>query len=282
MRETVFVKPRIRYEAYADFWRLVALSPYRIVEAKDADLGSDDIQIWPVMDVEFMTAMTERPKSSRRAKVIFWNLERPDSMVQDGGMVDAYRQGMDEILAMADAAWVSDIGVHLLDERVLFAVLGGHPDLAVLPRNGAGSLVAHFGQRTLRRQAVFQQLRDRGLEVSENSWGPDRDAILARARMLVVMDRVDGIHTASPLRWVVAAAYRLPIVSETMPYPYPLEDGESIALAPYESLADKVAQLKDDPALEGLGEKAWEVFCRDWTFQAGVENALERTASLLG
>ena len=280
--EPTFVKSSATYETYTDFWRLVRLSGFRVLPAREADWSKKGIYIWPTMDEEFMQVMDSFPKGKRAAKLIFWNLERPDGSYRGKmNIQELFWKGTGEILEWADAVWVSDKGLESIDPRNVFAVLGGHPGLREQPPVEISWELLHLGQSTPRRQAVLTKVRELGISVVEGAWGPQRERMLASSRLFVSIDRVFGIHISSPLRYVLAAAYGLPILSEEVEDPYPLEPAKTILMAKYENLPNAVhaalrmPMMKD--VLAEVGEACRKLLCEEWTFRRGVMEAIQRS-----
>jgi hypothetical protein len=93
---------------------------------------------------------------------------------------------------------------------------------------------------------------------------------------MIAVDRVEGLHFSASLRWIIAAACRLPVLQEELADPYPLAKGKSILMAPYEDLVDTARRLIDlgQVDLAAIGEAAYEEYCLKWTFRRGVEEAL--------
>jgi hypothetical protein len=122
---------------------------------------------------------------------------------------------------------------------------------------------------------VIQELERRGITVSPNAWGVERTRILSTSKLMLGVERLGGAHISMPIRWAVAAAYRLPIIQEEHPAPDPLVAGESVLMAPIDRLADLVeASLKQD--LKPIGTAAWETFCEKYTFRSQVEETIRR------
>lgn len=278
MTDPIFVRSSTHYESYTDFWRLVELSGFKAVNKGDVDLSLNALYIWPEMNGDSIWYLQDRPKVQRRARTVFWNLERPDTRASK--TVDAkawWQAGLDETLELVDAVWVSDKTILAMDPRPTWTCLGGHSGLLELPVSFEPSYdVVHLGQRTPRREVVIQELERRGISVSPNAWGHERVRILSTSRLMLGIERLAGVNVSTPLRWVVAAAYRLPIIQELHPDPAPLIDGESVLMAPIDGLADLVeVSLKQD--LQGFGVAAWRTFCHEHTFRIGVEEAVFRS-----
>jgi hypothetical protein len=279
--DPVFVRSARRYESYTDFWRLVELSGFRIVDKSQVDFGADLLYIWAEMDVDFMVPLHDHPKSGRRARTALWSIERPDQRASERTDARAWwRAGLDETFDLVDDLWVSDKGILAMDPRSTWACLGGHPGLREDASSGGRSYdVAHLGQHTPRREEVIRELERRRISVSPNGWGEERARILSSSKLLLGIERLGTVHISTPLRWAVAAAYRLPILQEEILDPAPLVPDESIMMAPIDKLADLVeVALRWD--LSSMGAAARETFCERHTFRRGVEEAIERSVPL--
>lgn len=278
--EPTFVRSTAPYIAYTDFWKLVEVAGFHSVPAATVDLDKAGLLIWPTMDMEFIDRLSRHPKGIRAAKVIFWNIERPDEKPGVDAL-ELYRRGMGEILEWADEIWVSDMTLHAADRRTIFAILGGHHRLREMPALPRAYDVAHLGILTPRRVELLERLKARGIRVSGNAWGSDRAHILASSKLLLNIDRIEGLNLYASLRCVLAAAYHLPVVHEEVREPYPLTSGVSLLTAPYARLEDLVLRTLERSDLRGVAAEAWETLCLRWTFIRGVEDALRRSPCLL-
>ena len=278
MADPIFVRSPRRYASYTDFWRLVELSGFQIVNEYQIDFGSDSLYVWAEMDADFMLVMTDHPKESRVAKTAFWNIETPDKRASSNRRVESWwYEGLTQTLGLVDYAWVSDKTVLDMDSRAIWARFGSHPDLRdSAPEGGEVYDVAHIGQLTPRRERVITELKRRGISVSPPSWGADRARVLSSSKLLLDIQQLDGMAMASPIRWAVAAAYRIPIIREGCPDFTPLVPGESILWAPLDKLAD-AAELALTQDLTDIGSRAWAVMCQEHTFRSGVEEAVRRS-----
>jgi hypothetical protein len=175
-----------------------------------------------------------------------------------------------------DVIWISDRRLQAADQNTVYAVLGSHPGLQKVKGNQRLYEICHMGQSTPRRAKVIEQLQAAGHTVISAGWGEAREKVLSDSRLMLSIDRVEGLKMASVLRWAVAAAYALPIVSEEVSDPYPLDAG-SLIQAPYEKLLGTVLAWLSDIRLTQTGVQARQILCRDWLFRRGVLDAIGRT-----
>ncbi len=279
--DPVFVRSTLGYRAYSDFWRLVELSGFPVIDRARLDLSSDTLYVWVEMDTDLLEPLHDTPKHGRRARTAFWNLEPVDRRASKTiSATGFWRASLDQTLGLMDDVWVSDRAVMALDHRPTWVSFGGHKGL-VETVAGTGPVydVAHIGQLTPRREKVIEELRRRDISVSPSPGGDERISIFTTSRLMLDVQRLEGMPLVTPIRWVTAAAYKLPMVREELPDPDPLVPGESIILAPYEALADRVEEaLAGDPAPVGLA--AYRVLCENWTFRRAVEDVMNRGAAL--
>lgn len=275
--DVVFLESPHRYESYADFWSLVDLSGFRRIPIASAKLSDGTTYVCPTLDVEFMKLAARFPRGSRGGRLVFWCLERPDAHVPTGmDPLDVFRRGNDQLLEMADEVWVSDRGLNGSDPRTRFAVMGGHAGLwpgADLPRRPND--VVHIGQATPRRREILDRLRGLKVSVAEGAWGLQRAFWMSSSKILISIDRMEELHVSAPIRWAVAAAHRIPIVSERIPDPYPLVEGRSVLMDEYDGLPDRVLHALADPETPKAADAAWETMCGEWTFERGVLEAAD-------
>lgn len=277
VNDPIFVKTG-DYASYTDFWRLAELSGFRVVRPETVALDLEGTYIFPTLDQGMMSCLEACPKPCRKARAIFWNLERPDANLRPGMDVsETYQKATDEILVWVDEVWVSDRLVHSMDIRPKFAVLGGHPGLIFtgFKERKLHDLV-HIGQVTPRRERILSLLEPRCHARPAVAYGSYRSWVLARSRVMIGIDRVDGLHFSASLRWIVAAAAGLPVIQEEVADPYPLVKGKSIFMAPYVELAGTATKIigLGPSDLDGVAEAARDTYCRQWTFRRGVEEAL--------
>ena len=280
MNDPIFVQTS-KVEAYRDFWHLALLSDYEIVPPEAVNLAARQTYIFPTLDQNMMECLDRVPRPDRAAHTVFWNLERPDARQKPGVTVDRivqdYRRGMDEIFSWVNDIWVSEKTIAAMDKRTRYVVLGGHPELVPRGPEDSGLDVVHIGQVTPRRERLMKLLEDASFKVGYGpGWGEERAARLRKARLMLGIDRVEGLHFGTPLRWAVAAAAGLPILQEEVPDPHPLALHESIIMVPYNSIIVAAKALfenqigKDSKVACG----AREVYCKEWTFRRGIQQAM--------
>jgi hypothetical protein len=278
VKDPIFAKTRYRYDSYTDFWKLVELSGYRTCYVDEIDLAQDEVYIVSPVNGEFRPHVQHRRKiltGPQLAKIIWWNLERPDSAAALRLPLDGkVRADNDEILAYADHVWVSDRWMAELDPRSTYVLLGSHEGLydgsAVV---GMPYDVAHLGYVNPRRQAILQGLAS--LKVSPNGWSLERDAILRGSRMMLNIHQTPA-PILEPLRVALAAAYKLPYVTEFTKDAYPLVPDETCLMAPYASLVSLVYHAMEFD-IRKIGTALHKRLVIDDNFRTGVSDTMTRT-----
>ena len=147
----------------------------------------------------------------------FQQFERPG---EDGiqGYIDGNRQYVDA--GHLDGVIVSDRQL-AEDVRFKFVPLGSHTGLGApghLDARLAGYDLIHLCCYSLHRSFLFKTpevIRDTimGLIVADNGWGEDRHIRLMDSRFMLNIHQ-DEYAYIEPLRFSLAAAYGLPILSE--------------------------------------------------------------------
>lgn len=225
MGDIIFAKTRWDYASYVDYWALVELSGFNVVWLDEMDLSElDTTYIVSPMNGEFVPYMEQH--KGRVSEVLLWNLERPSG---SGGLQDyisGNRQYMDA--GHLDGVIVSDRQL-ARDSGFKFMPLGSHHKLGV-PGDADARLngydLIHLSCYSNHRSYLFKTPEENepvidGLTVAANAWGHDRHIRLMSSRFMLNVHQ-DEFPYLEPLRFSLAAAYGLPILSEycmdTWPY----------------------------------------------------------------
>lgn len=200
---------------------------------------------------------------------------------------------------LADARWCS----RLVDEvvvtsrdraQVLVASgiearevpFGYHPAQAgsLAPTDGVdrdiavATLASGIGAHHLRRGRLFESIRPAleslGRVVTlEGVWGPERDAVLRRTRILLDIHRIPGNFTG--LRFLTAFAAGAVLVTEPFDDAYPFVSGHDHIEAPFGRIVDEVAALLDDePARRMMASTAQDRLRDELSMSASLERVL--------
>lgn len=253
-----FVKTRHHYDPYDDLFKLAALSGYPIIYIDEMDIH-DASQVYIIT-----------PKngewgdwSTATARIIWWQLEwefTPEPLPP----------GVSE--KWTPDAWHS----RRIDAK--FVPVGSHPGLNPngTPRTYDHDLVFFGYEQPGRRANILDQLRREGVKFASNGWGATRHKALTSSRACLHIHQFDNIPTISPLRWAVAAAYGLPIISETVADRSPLGLGDFMT-SNYANLVafTQMHVLDKNPQkLMDYGESLHYRMCIQHPFKHWIEAAL--------
>ena len=221
-KEIVFARTRYDYDSYTDYWKLVELSEFPVVYIDEIDVkDSKVIYIASPFNGEFFPF--EESKGDRKCKILLWNLERPSA----SGGVTEYKNHLSEHI---QKGYIDDVIVS--DTRLAKATdfsyvpMGSHIGLGS-PGDTKEYAFAHLMCYSNRRGILFQEPTKPkgsygGLRIAPNGWGEERHQSLQRSWAMLNVHQ-DEDQYLEPLRFALAAAYGLPILSENLydePYPY--------------------------------------------------------------
>jgi hypothetical protein len=187
--DIVFVQPAKEYPSYSDLWRLASLAGFDVCRADE--VGSDAKATYIVATPEAFT----RPETE--ARVVWWNLEYTGDYVQS---------------TPADVeAWSSDAN-DAKKRKATFVLLGSDARLGSEPAAAAYDLTL-LGYMTPRRQALKDALVEFRWPVDYPGRDDDRDNVLRTTRLMLHVHQHET-PAAAPLRFALAAAYRMPVLTE--------------------------------------------------------------------
>lgn len=182
MTNVIFARPRWDYASYADFYRLIELSGYPLIFFDDIDPSSDNTYIMTILNGENMGGWVEP-----RARIILWDIEwRLDNPAAIPGVAEVWA---------SDRWYAEQIGARYIP-------FGSHHDLASPERQRNGNFdydvatLAYAGPP--RRSTAYSAMRERGLKLSPNGWGNEREHILQHSRAMCHVHQIEGVNTVAP------------------------------------------------------------------------------------
>jgi hypothetical protein len=257
--DVIFVRTRYDYPPYRDFYRLVTLSGYPLIYVDEMDV-TDPAKTYIIT-----------PKNGEwgegwpnaQARLVWWQLE--------------WEQEPDPCPPGVAEKWTSDRW-HADRIGARFVPLGSHPGFNLNPDETRPKRydVAFMAYTDVwRRGQIKGALEEKGLSIAPNAWGYQRHENLLQSRCMVHVHQFDGTPTIAPLRWCIAAAYSLPIISESVNNREPFGLGHFMA-CDYEHLGAFIAmQLKAEWSnLEDYGRALHRFLCVEHPFRKNVEAAL--------
>jgi len=259
----IFARPRHDYESYRDLYALIALSGFPLIYADEIHPYSDNVYVVTILNGE-----TENGWRPVHARIILYDFEY--HLSTDGYYRKAFvtPPGVSEVWA-GDQWYAEQIGAR-------YVPLGSHPDLRPNASSDHSECydAAYIGYMVNRRQRIAHDLRERGVSLSPSSaWGDERHRVLSNSKTYLSVHQWDNIPTIAPLRMVVAAAYALPVITETVQDAGAFAD--CILQADYPYYADCVtAWTHGGRQLEDAGARLHEKLCISTPFRKSIENAL--------
>ena len=251
----VFVAPRRIYPSYADFWKLVDLGGFELSYADEIDL------VDPNKTYIFSGPEAIPNCSQAKARTIFWQLEYVGDYINQ------------ENIQTVSELWSSD-PEHAVSCGARYVTLGSHrglnprPDEAVEPKWDL-SMLAYL---TPRRMDIKNQLAD-------YQWAPDypghgtsfRHDVLRSTRLMLHVHQHDA-PAMTPLRYALAAAYKLPLISERVANTKPYK--KAVIWESYERLANRAERLLGSDLHES-GNALHDLLCVQFPFEKCVMDAIQ-------
>lgn len=261
MADIVFARPRHLYDSYQDLYRLIELSGFDMAYFDEIDAASDNTYICTVVNGE-----NQQGWESPRARIILWDLE----WRLDGEYPRI--PGVAEVWC-SDKWYAGHVGAR-------YVPMGSHPELKPFDLDHVPDVeyhAAYLGYMIPRRTQIWTDLKARGLRLSPTgAWGADRHRVLMGSACYLHVHQRDDAPGMPPLRLVVAAAYSLPFISETIRDPGIFGQTYFMQSA-YAHLADFVRMWtcdSDRNRLNDYGRALHDLLCRDLTFRRSVEKAV--------
>lgn len=224
----IFARTRYHYDSYTDFWKLVELSGYPIVYVDEIEINNpDNTYIFSPMNGEFQSLIPKTwvPKG-HRCTILHWNLERPSG---SGGLL-FYKESNQRYIdrGWIDAVLVSDRQL-AADTGFKYVPLGSHKDLGEFSLHcdkmyDVAVMSCYSPRRAFLFNYPYLKAQDNGLTIAPNCWGQERHEALKASRYMLNIHQ-DGYQYLEPLRFALAAAYGLPIISESCGSFYPYTNG---------------------------------------------------------
>lgn len=266
MGDVIFAVPRTDYGSYRDLYRVINLSEFPTCFIDEIDSASDNAYIITVFNREMPTGGF----LGARARIVLWDLEyhlAEDNRIPPLANVELWA---------GDKWYAEQIGAR-------YVPMGAHPDLrTAASANPERYDVAYLAYMTHRRQHIRNELMRRGVAVSPpGAWGEERHQVLANSTAYLVVHQHDNVPTICPLRMIVAAAYSLPVITESVA-DYGIFGDCGLGLD-YADISENVYAWTHNtyaPRFEFLrplqrnGQRLHQLLCHDLTFRKSVEAML--------
>lgn len=218
MSDIIFIRPRDEYGSYRDLYTLVRLSGYPLLYVDEADYDSDNCYIFSTPQSDWWTNIPHEHK----ARVIYYDLEFYDDF-------DTRKVPNGIELWSADPAYAKHHGIR-------YVMFGGDKRLAGYEHDGLWlcpdydyDAPKHFdttllGHMVWRRQVIQGQLveiyahhkAEYNPAPNDELSGQRRHDVLKQTRAMVHVHQRDNWKRHAPQRYALAAAYHMPLFSETV------------------------------------------------------------------
>lgn len=257
MNDPIFARTRHIYDSYKDLWRLVELSDFPTCYIDEIDPHSLNTYIMPTRNGECGDGWL-----AASARLIHWNLEWEHYPPLPG----------------VAEVWCSDRWFAEAD-NARYVPMGSHPRLKLDDTVEADAPydIAFLGYMIPRRQQIWTDMRDRGLRITTNgAWGADRHRLLEQSAVYGHIHQHEHAPGMPPLRLVVAAAYSMPFITETVADPgiFGYIHFMQSAYVQYADFIRLWTRDYDRQRLNDYGAALHALLCRDMTFRRSVEVAL--------
>ena len=270
--EVIFALTRHNYDSYSDYVNLVknAWGKWCYIDEISFPV-KDRVYVVSPINGEFRPHV-QNHLHEKQCKIAWWNLERPPRDEKHA----EHKKDVSELFKYIDYMIVSD--KYLQDEyykefvgRVIYVPLGYHECLCEYPFNSARSRYsfAHISYMWGRRD-VLKTLPN----CMPNSWGEQRKQDLIRTKFMVNIHQ-DQFKILEPLRFIIAVAHGLPIISEDIYNAMPYINGVHFIQSPYENMIHKAVSCNKDTNYNSyaqLAKNAFEMMKNKYPF---VNNIIE-------
>jgi hypothetical protein len=260
MSNVIFCKTRyqdIGYQSYNDLWNMVKWAGYPIIYVDQIDPQSDNTYIFTPMNGECINGW-KNPK----AEIILWQMEWQ--------LTDEHNapQGVSRV-------WCSD-AAFAKRNHYEYVPMGGDSRLKedVYPYGGRKYDVSFLSYQTPRRQVITTQCFNNGLVIAPSSGlqGSERTQVLLHSHLMLHIHQRDDTKGVAPLRWCLAAAHGLPLITESVP-DFGIFDARYMMQARYETIASFTANaLQDTHMLQDYASSLHQLLCVDYDFKRSVES----------
>ena len=274
--DVVMVKTRYVYPSYTDLISLMELSGFEVCCVDQIDFSREAVYVVGTVNGEY------RPHRANarniKAFMVFWSLERPGPDLLVG-----YCAGMRKLLNEwnFDEIWSADPYVvgKINDSRVRYVPVGGHPDLIHVTKGKRQYDIVHLSCDAQRRSVIFNALKDQGKTIAPKAWGDTRTEILAHSGIMLNIHQNEW-QILEPLRFVLAACARVPIVSEHIEHAgiYKRHGPDHYYIdVEYDTIVEKIGTLNDQDLIP-MATRAYDMVTTEFGFARVVEKAVAQIA----
>jgi hypothetical protein len=254
----VFAKTRYHYDSYGDFFRLAELSGFPVIYLDEIDpTDASKTYIFSPINGEIQRDGVMIGWPDAKARIIHWLLE----------------QGCYDPVPGVAETWCSDPTL-ARECGAQYVLMGSHPRLSPWSIPDQRSYNFDFialSYWTHRRTKVRDKMLIRGFTFAPNGWHEQRHHALIQSQHMLHLHQNDGKPYYAPQRWCIAAAYHMPLISETLGDRGAFPE-ETFTEVEYMEL--QFGFERDHLNGKDTGEALYRFLCIDNPFRKCVERAL--------
>jgi hypothetical protein len=271
LTDITFVRTGHYYEQYDDFFKLVELAEFPIIQLSEVDVSQEGVFILSPMNGEWEPHISNQSAKRRNAYFIMWLLERPSG---DAGAVGGMARRQWNLIGdrFFDEIWVSDRQL-ATETGLRYVTLGSNIGLGDpnVPEKDKKYDFCHISYENPRRQTIYKDFKN----IGPNCWGEERHHVLRFSRFGVATHQ-DQFPFVEPLRMSIFASYALPVMSEMLKDSYPY--GDTILTANYIDLPKAIRQMlsQNYSQEQARGQKFHKLMTEEFEFGKVVRQAINQ------
>lgn len=218
--DIVFAHTHCAYPTYTDYHRLVELAEFETIQTYEVDFTRENcVYVHSPHNGEWKPHWENHKAGPHNCLTVLWCLERPG---KEG--ILGFCQGCKKILndGWFDYIWLSDryLAGMAEDSRIRFVPLGSHAGLGTLEKDEKFRYdICHYSAPTPRRSNILGPLAT-NVKIAPLGYDPQRHRDLMSSKFMLNVHQ-DDWPIVEPLRFALAAAYGIPIISEWVEDAYP-------------------------------------------------------------
>ena len=269
--EVVFALTRHNYDSYSDYVNLAKNAWGKWCYIDEINFTTPNrVYIFSPFNGEIGPHI-QNHIHEKKCKLVWWNLERPPRDEKHA----EHKQNVMELFKHVDYMIVSDRyyqGEYYKEfgNRVIFMPMGYHECLCEYPFNSVRSKYsfAHisyvWGRRDILKKLPF---------CMPNSWGDQRKQDLIRTKFMVNIHQ-DQYKILEPLRFIIAVAHGLPIISENLHNSLPYVPGVHFIQTSYEEILNKSfsCNKEDYSQYAQIAKNAFEMMKTNYPFNNTIQD----------
>lgn len=263
MRNFVFGRTRYDYIPYHDYYKLVELAGFTWQYLDTINWYDPTLTVIATpLNGEWFSIPADHT-----TYLIHWNLERfnPEQPIE------SYKYHYNEV-------WASDKAMADV-QGATFVFLGGHRAFGNVNHSRRNfdyiTLAANFGRRSPILHNLSQQLTC--ADMDGGTWGENRHNRLMQSKVMINLHQ-DDLLWSEPIRFMLAGAYAMPILSEPCQNPGVYESGVHYLTCTADEMPQFTRWLcQYDVIAAKVAANLWRLTCVDKPFKKCVLEALNGT-----